>query len=98
METNEQDNRPAAGADSNTEANKKPGKNTNAMVGGHVAPSEEGEVSEERIAKQARRAEQPEPDAKNAKKKDNPSNSASSEIINNTGDDADTPEADAATG
>lgn len=98
METNEQNNRPSAGADGNPAENRKPGKNINAVVGGHVAPSEEGEVSEERIAKQARRAEQPEPDAKNAGKKDNPPSSTSGEIINNTGDDIDSPEADAATG
>ena len=62
----------------------------------HSDKSESDEHSEEaRVAKQARRAEQPEPDAA---KPAPATGSASRDIVNNTGDDADTSDADAATG
>ncbi len=98
MNTNDQNKSLVTKVDKGEEKQKNQKNKVNTTVGGHTATSEKGGSSEERIATQARRAEQPEPDAKDSRKKDTPSTSASSEIVNNTGDDADMADADAATG
>jgi hypothetical protein len=76
-------------------------ENPNALSGGHVAPQpEESRSDEERIAIQAKRAEQPEPATGNQAGKATESPADSNEMINNTGDDASQAagDADAASG
>ena len=99
METNHHENRPA-GAPEKTEAGggSQAGQ-SNALQGGHVAPQAEATASEEeRVAIQASRAEQPEPDSNHNPGKATESHTDPNEIINNTGDDIAGPDADAASG
>ena len=99
METNNPDNRSERAGEEPIAEN--PTNQPNALSGGHVAPQpEKAHSDEERIAIQAKRAEQPEPGTGNQAGKATDSHTDPHEIINNTGDDISNTgvDADAASG
>lgn len=99
METNHQENRPAVAHEEAESAASNQASQSNAHNGAHVAPGQETASSEEeRVAIQASRAEQPEPDSNHNPGKATESHTDPNEIINNTGDDIAGPDADAASG
>ena len=99
METTNQADRPA-GANEKTQASAgHQADQSNGLKDGKVASQPEAAGSEEeRVAIQASRAEQPEPDTNNSPGKATESHTDPNEIINNTGDDTSGSDADAASG
>ena len=101
METNHQENRPAGAREEKEQTASNQANQSNAHQGGQAAPKPEAASSEEeRVAIQASRAEQPEPDTHHSPGKATDSHTDPNEIINNTGDDISNcgSDADAASG
>lgn len=99
METNHQENRPAGAQEETESAANNRAHQSDAHQGEQATSQPEASSSEEeRVAIQASRAEQPEPDSNQNPGKATESHTDPNEIINNTGDDIAGPDADAASG